>query len=369
MRKTGSSPRGGRRTVPKRRPSTKPRKAKVRTKSAELPGRTHAGDAVDDRRRTNRRGSGVRKQQAASLSQEDYSAALPGWFTSARAIPTGTTNDERERNRVRAYELVDRLLQLRPPTNDPTGTLTETNEALRVAGELFSLLAWWAVWHRIGDAARQAGVKLGPTQLWTAAPAERLLPSDGKVILHQLDAILQIFHSCFPLAGCAVIRDQIRALLAGEVSVVFRPQRQRRHGTEGYRLWVMRARAIGHVEYLVKSGKATAEARKAVADAYGQAAPENIKTWERRVSAIIGKDLVDWMLETAREEAEKALPIRAFGEPQLREDGEKYQQLAHGKEPLGADKARGTVLVRRSPDRPGVSIELHGPQASGDTTE
>jgi hypothetical protein len=151
-------------------------------------------------------------------------------------------------------------------------------------------------------------------------------------------------------------------LLAGDHSVVFRPQRQRRHGDEGYRLWVMRARAIAHVEYLVKSGTMTrTEARKTVADAYGQAAPENIKRWGQRVRAIVGEDLVDWLLATACEEAAEALPIRAFGEAQLREDGENYRQLTRGKEPLGADQARGTVLVRRSRDRPGLRIELHGP--------
>jgi len=267
-----------------------------------------------------------------------------------------------------ANELMDRLLQLRPLTGS-MGKPSEANEALRVSGELFSLLAGWAIWHQLADAARRAGVKLGPTQLWIRDPSERLLPSDGRVILNQLDAILGIFHKCFPLAGCALIRDQIRALLAGDDSVVFRPLRQRRHGTEGYRLWVMRARAVAHVEYLVKSGMTKTKARKAVADAYGQPAPENIKTWGQRVRAIVGDDLVDWLLESAREEAAESLQIRAFGETQLREDGENYRRLASGKEPLGADQARGTVLVRRSPDRPGVSIELHGPQASANTTE
>ncbi len=295
---------------------------------------------------------------------------MPGWLASARAFPIGTINPESEKNRVRmeAYELVDRLLQLRPLTG-PIGKRSEANEALQVAGQLFSLLAGWAAWHELADAVRRAGVKLGPTQLWVRDPSERLLPSDGWVILYQLDAIVRIFHNCFPLAGCAVIRDQIRALLAGDDSVVFRPQRQRRHGTEGYRLWVMRARAVAHVEYLVKGGMRKTKARKAVAVAYGQPGPENIKMWGKRVRAIVGDDLIDWLLETAREEAAESLPIRAFGETQLREDGENYRRLASGKEPLGADQARGTVLVRRSPDRPGVSIELHGPQASGNTTE
>jgi hypothetical protein len=103
------------------------------------------------------------------------------------------------------------------------------------------------------------------------------------------------------------------------------------------------------------------KARETVATAYGQPSADNIKTWGRRAPEILGDDIVGWYLDRARQEAAQNLGFCAFGETQLREDGENYRRLMTGKEPAGPDKARATVLILREPGRPGVHMELHGP--------
>jgi hypothetical protein len=336
--------------------------------TTEVPGAPDKREAVDGRRRQRRRAP---TGQAPKISQEDYVPALPAWH-GARAFPATPIDPERERDEIRrqALELIDRLLERRPPSWPPTvADDDEAREALLTAGQLFGMLAGWAVSHELAAAARRAGVKLGPTQLWVPSAHERLLPSDGTVILHQLDAILRIFQGCFELSGCELIRDQIRALLAGYDSIVFRPQRHAPHGKEGYRLWIMRARAVAHAEHLVVCGVQRTKARERVAAAYRQPSTKNIATWGRRATEILGKEFVDWLLDRARQEAKEPGSSQNFGEAQLQQDGENFWQLMKGKEPIGPDKARSTVLILRSPDRPGVHIELRGPQAPRKTPE
>jgi hypothetical protein len=193
------------------------------------------------------------------------------------------------------------------------------------------------------------------------------LGSDGKVILHQLDAILGIFQGCFALSGCEVIRDQLRALLAGEDSIVFRPQRRGRHGKEGHRLWVLRARAVAHVEYFVHSGTPKTKAQEKVAAAYGWSSSANVRIWGKRAPQILGDEIIAWYMERARQEASAPSELQSFGEAQMREDGANYRRLMEGLEPIGRDKARSTVLTLRSPNRPGVHMELRGPPLSGKT--
>jgi hypothetical protein len=272
---------------------------------------------------------------------------------------------EREKGEIRrqATGLIEQLLDRMPLSlSQPLANADGATEALVLAGQLFRLVAGWAVWQELAAAARRAGVELGPTRLWVPSARERLLPSDGKVILHQLDAILRIFQGCFELSGCEVIRDQIGALLAGDDSIVFRPQKSGRHGKEGYRLWVLRARAVAHVEYLVACKTPITKARKRVADAYGEAAGKNIEMWGRRAPEILGPELFDELLEWARQEARQSVEMRAFGDARLQDDGKNYRRLKKGEEPLGPDKARRTVLVLRDPERPGVYLETGGLQ-------
>jgi antitoxin HicB len=340
--------------------------AGARPMTTEVPGAPHEGGAVGDRRRQRGGVRNARNQQAWSLSDKDYAPALPAWLASARAFPSDPIHPERERDEIRkqALELIDRLLERRPPAWPPTVADDDgAREALLAAGQLFRLLAGWAVWHELADAARRAGVKLSPTQLWVPAVRERLLPSDGKVILNQLDAILWIFQGCFELSGCEVIRDQIRALLAGDDSIVFRPQRRRPRGNEGYRLWVLRARAVAHVEYFVQQGVRKTKAAEKVAAAYGYSRGDqsavNVLMWghKARAPAILGADLIEFFVGTARREAKDLPGLQSFGENQLMEDGKNYQRLIKGLEPTGPDKARSTVLVARSQVRPGHHME------------
>jgi hypothetical protein len=343
--------------------------ARARHMAAEGSGGPGKGGATRGRR-SQKRGPG--KRAPPTLLQEHYAPELPPWLASARVFPTSPVDPKQEKDETRrqASELIEQLVDRRPLSWPPKAAdEDDAREALLVAGQLFSLLAGWAVSQELAGAARRTGVKLGPTQLWVPSAAERLISSDGWVILHQLDAILRIFEGCSPLTGCEVIRDQIRALLAGDDSIVFRPQRGRRTGEEGYRLWVLRARAVAHAEFLVRRGMTKTKARETVATAYrhwregpGEVpSADNIKTWGRRAPAILGDDIVDWYLDRAREEATQSIGFQAFGEAQLQEDGENYCRLIRGEEPLGPDKARSTVLILREPGRPGVHMEMRGP--------
>ena len=319
--------------------------------ATEAPGAPDKRKAVDGRRRQKRRARSAPKGRAPELSQEDYVPAFLAW-PGAQAFPATPIDRERQRDEIRrqALELVDRLLERRPSSWPPAvADNDKVREDLLNAGQLFGLLAGWAVSHELAAAARRAGVKLGPTQRWVPSAHERLVPSDGKVILHQLEAILLIFEGCFALSGCDLIRDQIRALLAGYDSIVFRPQHHAPHGKEGYRLWVMRARAVAHVEYLVECGTQRTKARERVAVAYRQTSGRNIKTWGRRATKILGDDVVDWLLDRARQEAKEPGSDQAFGEGQLQQDGDNFWRLMRGEEPVGADKARSTALIVRSP--------------------
>jgi hypothetical protein len=317
--------------------------------------RKRSGNRLGNTRRT-------RKQGAPSLLQEDYLLELPA----AWPVQSGAIDNERERDEIsrQAYELIDRLVKLRPSGPFPGADPETASEALAVAGQLFGLLAGWAVWHELAAAARRAGVELGPTQLWVSSARERLIPSDGRVILHQLDAMLRIFQGCFPLSGSELVRDQIGELLGGSDSIVFRPQKGRPHnkqGKQGVRLWVLRARAVAHVEYFVKCGMQKTKARKMVAKEYEQASSKNIEMWGRRASEVVGANTVEWFLDRARQDARQSFGFRAFGEEQLKKDGQNYDRLLKNKELLGPDKARSTVLILRDPDRPGVHMEARRP--------
>jgi hypothetical protein len=322
---------------------------------------TEASGATRERSICDRRGNKrrARKRGAPTLLQEDYLLELPApWAIQSEAIDTDRERDEITRQ---AHELIDRLVKLRPSCPVPPADPEAASAALAVAGQLFGLLAGWAVWHELAAAARQVGVELGPTQLWVPSARERLIPSDGRVILHQLDAILRIFQGCFPLLGSELIRDQIGELLAGGDSIVFRPQKGRPHNKQGFQLWVLRARAVAHVEYFVGCGIQKTKACEMVATAYKQASSKNIEMWGRRATKILGANTVDWFLDRARQDARQSFGFRAFGADHLRRDGQNFWRLMKGKELVGPDKARSTVLISWDPDRPGVHMELRRP--------
>src|ERR1700674_5419198 len=121
------------------------------TETSGAPKKRKAGDGRRRQRRDMRSGP---KRHPPTISQEDYVPGLPAW-PGARAFPATPIDPERERDEIRrqAVDLVDSLLELRPPSWPPTvADDNEATEALLTAGQLFGMLAGWAVRHELAAA-------------------------------------------------------------------------------------------------------------------------------------------------------------------------------------------------------------------------
>lgn len=218
---------------------------------------------------------------------------------------------------------------LREASRPEGGGATATNkdkkatEAIRIAADLFNMLAGWAVDHKIGAAAApETGLTLddheheqrgarGIDKSWTIHETQR-----GALVL------IDVIRQAYPGRLSEIMEAQMQGIVAGAASDLFVPEKPRR-GNSPSLLWSYRLMAVIHRHYLTAKGLSVTDARRKVAAAYGEASDKNIARWEERLPEVLGPSL----LAHAMEQVDRDIRLEATFTTETIEQGSPAAQL------------------------------------------
>ena len=254
-------------------------------------------------------------------------------------------------------ELIDELLELEAQTHPSAGDCTDKDELSRrasmVAGVLLQEVFGWAVDHQIGlvinglpggapslfedvdvKVQQQANSHVHEATAFRYVFLDDDLQIDRKMLRSLLNALPP---SLLPAKLLAQVLPALDSLEVGEQPDFF-ARNARTHGQERspYRKWMVRLKAVEHLEFLRGMNVKREDAKGSVADAYG-IEPDTLDTWSTKLSRELkGIIHVATTKRCARNRGKVAIERLQKGDSSLvakeaeilNHDGTTYQELS-----------------------------------------